>query len=271
MPLTEFQREVARVISPNRGLESHLAGGAVLNRAVGGLRTSEDLDIFHDAFGAGRDAASIVASYAEADSQSLLAAGYQVEWLQRSGGFMRAVVRRGDDHVRLDWAADSAFRFFPAQPDPEFGYCLHRADLATNKILALAGRGEIRDYLDILELDQEYLSLGAIAWAACGKDEGYTPALILDMSNRHARYREIDLATETLSRPVDLKALKLHWIEARERADQLFSELVEAGETIGCLYLDTHLEPVTPNPKSPEFAGMLRHVPSDRGSTPGAP
>jgi 5'-nucleotidase len=53
------------------------------------------------------------------------------------------LIVRGDDHLRLDWCYDSAFRFFPVQPDEEFGYCLHRADLATNKVLALAGRGDV--------------------------------------------------------------------------------------------------------------------------------
>ena len=116
-------------------------------------------------------------------------------------GLFRAVVGRGDDHVRLDWTTDSAFRFFPAQRDEDFGYCLHPADLATNKVLALVGRSEIRDFLDILQLDREYLSLGAIIWAACGKDEGYTPALILELTNRHARYQESDLKGENLVRP----------------------------------------------------------------------
>ena len=34
MPLTEFQRGVARLIAVNRSPESHMAGGAVLNRGA---------------------------------------------------------------------------------------------------------------------------------------------------------------------------------------------------------------------------------------------
>ena len=70
-----------------------------------------------------------------------------------------------EDRLRLDWATDSAFRFFPVLPDEEFGYCLHQADLATNKVLALAGRSEVRDFLDTLLIDRTYLSLGAVIWA----------------------------------------------------------------------------------------------------------
>src|SRR5208282_410560 len=48
MPLTPFQKGVARVLIANRTPESHIAGGAVINRAETGLRFSDDLDIFHD-------------------------------------------------------------------------------------------------------------------------------------------------------------------------------------------------------------------------------
>ena len=87
----------------------------------------------------------------------------------------------------MEWVFDSAFRFFPVQPDPEMGYVLDFWDAATNKVLALAGRGELRDYLDVLQLHRRHLTLGALAWAACGKDIGYTPQFILeDHPVRHA-------------------------------------------------------------------------------------
>src|SRR6266446_3229966 len=205
MPLTAFQREVARVLAANRNPESHIAGGAVINRGENGIRISDDLDIFHDL------AASVAAS-AEADAQALCDAGYAVAWTLRGEAIFRAQVTRGEDRVRLDWTMDSAFRFFPALPDEEFGYCLHQADLATNKVLALAGRSEIRDFLDMLLIDRTYLSLGAVIWAACGKDPGFTPALLLDHTNRHSRYQESDLKGENLARPVDLRELKQQWL-----------------------------------------------------------
>ena len=96
----------------------------------------------------------------EADEILLKEAGYSVQWEMHRGGLFRAVVSRDGEHVRLDWSFDSAFRFFPAQSDEDFGYCLHPADLATNKVLALVGRSEIRDFLDTLQLDEGYLSLG---------------------------------------------------------------------------------------------------------------
>ncbi len=259
MPLTPYQREVARVLAANRSPESHIAGGAVINRGDAGLRFSDDLDIFHDA-------AESVAASAEVDEKALGAAGYAVEWTLRGAGIIKAVVTRGEGRVRLDWTTDSAFRFFPAVRDDDFGYRLHDADLATNKVLALAGRSEVRDYLDILQIDQRFLSLGAVIWAACGKDAGFTPALILDQTNRHSRYQESDLKGENLARPVDLRQLKQRWLEARDRAERLFEHL--PAEELGCLYLDADLNPVTPDPASANFARLIRHQGSVRGAWP---
>jgi hypothetical protein len=259
MPLTPFQKEVARILMANRSPDSHIAGGAVINRQETSLRYSDDLDIFHDT------AASVAAS-AETDAKALQSLGYSVEWTIRNDGHFRAEVGRGSDHVRLDWTADSAFRFFPVQEDEEFGYCLHQADLATNKVLALAGRSELRDFLDILQLDHDYLSLGAIMWAACGKDAGYTPDLLLDLTNRHARYQESDLKAENLARVVDFQELKRQWLAARQRAERFFALL--PSEDLGCLYLDQENRPVTPDPSSPDFAAMRRHKGSVRGSWP---
>jgi hypothetical protein len=117
-----------------------VAGGAVINRDAG-LRVSEDLDIFHDLPVSHGDL-KIVGEHADADGIVLEEAGYS-EWVSRKAVY-KAIVAKGREHVRLDWTTDSAFRFFPVQPDEDFGYCLHMADLATNKVLALAGRAEIR-------------------------------------------------------------------------------------------------------------------------------
>jgi hypothetical protein len=259
MPLSAFQRGVARLLAAHRNPESHIAGGAAINRADASFRYSTDLDIFHDV-------AAMVAGCAEADVRSLQAEGYAVEWNLRQEGFFRAEVSRGPDRLRLDWSTDSAFRFFPVQPDEVFGYCLHPADLAINKVLALAGRTEFRDFLDMLYLDASYLSLGAVVWAACGKDPGYTPALLLDMANRHTRFQESDLKGELLARPVDFKELKRQWLEARERAESLILRL--PADELGCLYLNAANNPVTPNPDSPDFPRLKHHLGSVRGAWP---
>jgi hypothetical protein len=120
--------------------------------------------------------------------------------------------------------------------------------------------------LDILYLDDAYLSLGAVCWAACGKDQGFTPWSLLDQARRNAKFREADLASEYLARPVELPALKQRWLEAAVGAEDLFARLPAA--EVGCLYLDQAGSPITPDPQSPAFPTLVRHFGSVRGAWP---
>jgi hypothetical protein len=266
MPLTGFQRRIARLISANRRAESYVAGGAVLNRADSALRISKDLDIFHDDVPAGQGGSEIIRASAERDARLLEEHGYAIAWQSRRDGHHKATVRMGDEFVRIDWTIDSAFRFFPAQPDEDFGYSLHPADLATNKVLALVGRIEVRDLLDVLQLDNGYLSFGALVWAACGKDPGYAPSQIINLANIHSRYQQADLMVEQLTRQVDIKDLKKQWIDAKDRATNLIDRL--PSDDLGCLYLDQNGSPVTPDPSAGDFHELVRHRGSVRGAMP---
>ena len=259
MPITPFQTEVLRLLAATRSPESHVGGGIAINRAGDSPRFSDDVDLFHNV-------AEAVSAAATADAVVLENAGFQVDWSIQQPSMYRAKIRRGEESVGLDWCFDSAFRFFPIVPDAEFGYVLHRADLATNKLLALAGRSEIRDYIDILHLHQTELSLGAIAWAACGKDEGFNPQSLLAMAKRHVRFRQEDLDREQLRSPLVLRELKQTWIEAVEQAETLFAELPAA--EAGCLYLDGRGTPVNAVPTSAEFASLIKHFGSLHGAWP---
>ena len=259
MPLTPLQKDVLALLAANRQPESHVAGGIAINRSNASPRYSADVDIFHDSVEG-------VVSSAGADATALTQQGYAIEWLLRQPSTHRAQIKRGMDELKLEWCHDSAFRFFPVQPDPEFGYCLHPADLAANKALALAGRMEIRDFIDILYLHETYLSLGAICWAACGKDEGFTPWSLLDFAKRHMKFRAEDLAGEHLAAQLNLADLKDAWLQAVVQAEELFARLPIA--EIGCLYLTPALLPYTPDPASPEFASAIRHFGSVGGAWP---
>jgi hypothetical protein len=182
MPLTHFQREVCRLLAQSRekNSQSYIAGGAALNELLPSSRQSRDIDIFHDTVDA-------LESTWDIDRDLLLQAGYSVNVTRQLTGFVEAEISQNEDAVVLQWARDSAFRFFPLMPHPDFGLTLHPFDLATNKILALVGRLEARDWLDALNCHQQVSPLGLIAWAACGKDEGWNPQLIIDEANRNAK------------------------------------------------------------------------------------
>jgi hypothetical protein len=259
MPLTPFQREVAQLLAAHRNPDSHVAGGAVINRSDDSPRYSADLDLFHDI-------ADSVHSSAEADAATLLEHGFAVQWLLRQPALYRAQLSRATEQLKLEWCYDSSFRFFPVQPDPDFGYCLHAADLATNKVLALAGRSEIRDVIDILYLHDTYLSLGAICWAACGKDQGFTPLSLINEAKRNAKFQETVLASGHLARPITLTDLKQRWLEVTADAEKRFARL--PAHEVGCLYLDHTGSPVNPDPESATFPMLVRHFGSVRGAWP---
>ena len=144
MPLGPFERDVLLRIASNRHPDSFVGGATVLHQSIDSPRSSRDVDIFHDAVGA-------LAAAVEADTAVLRTSGYEVELEPDRETFRRAIVQRGGRQTRLEWVLDSAFRFFPVESDPELGWRLNFWDAATNKALALAGRSELRDWLDASE------------------------------------------------------------------------------------------------------------------------
>jgi len=149
MPLGDFEREVLRLLAVNRNPDSFVGGATVLHQRADSPRTSRDVDLFHDTL------ESLAASIAS-DTAALQAAGYAVELGMPETTFRRALVRRGGQQTKIEWVQDSAFRFFPVEPDLELGWRLNFWDAATNKVLALVGRQEFRDYIDALYLHEHH-------------------------------------------------------------------------------------------------------------------
>ncbi len=236
MPITAFQRRVLSVLAANRSTESHFAGGLVMHVDDESARYSHDFDIFHDA-------AEQVARSSEEDVLSLTQAGYAVrplagEWA-RPATFRKAEISMLAESVEIDWAADSAFRFFPIEPDPLLGWRLHLFDMATNKALALAARTETRDYVDIVELHKTF-PLAAIVWAACGKDPGFSPLFLLNMMKRFARLdpSKLDLIR---ARAIDAHELKRSWLAIAAEAEAQITKLADEQPhvPIGVAFVDT--------------------------------
>ena len=228
MPVTPFQKKIAKLLSQNRTPDSHLAGGAALHFEPRTLRFSNDLDYFHDSV-------ERVASAFAADKALLADAGYSVDIAMNQPGFIRVDVGKGKSSTKIEWAHDSAWRFMPAQKDPDCGYRLHPVDLSINKVLALVGRDEPRDFLDVLEVHREVLPLGCLCWAAAGKDPGFTPHSLLELLRRRGRYRPEDFERLNLNRKVPpLTELKQRWLSATDSAAQWLEG--RKPEELGCLY-----------------------------------
>jgi hypothetical protein len=158
MPLGAFEREVLRLLAVNRrNPDSYVAGATVLNQNPASPRTSKDVDVFHDTI-------ESLAHSADRDIVTLRTTGFEViEAGWRHDTFCRALVRREGKQTRIEWVFDSAFRFFPVEPDPDLGWRLNFWDVAVNKVLAFAGRSEVRDWVDVLHLHRQHLHLGALA------------------------------------------------------------------------------------------------------------
>jgi hypothetical protein len=264
MPLTSFQKNLLTVLAANRSEESHFAGGVLLHVADDSPRYSRDFDIFHDV-------AKEVVRASELDLASLRAAGFAVdpmsgagEW-DRETTFRRAIVRSTDGAVvEVDWAADSAYRFFPIERDERLGWRLHLFDAATNKALTLAARTETRDYVDIVEVTRTY-PLAAICWAACGKDPGFTPLSLLKMMRRFARIDPIEL-DKIRARALDPTALKAAWVATSDDAEARMTALANDRPDIpiGVAFVDSAGQPgwIGDDPD------LMIHAPTIRGCWP---
>ncbi len=232
MALTRFQQTLCRLIAANRieQGEAYVAGGVALNLLAGGSRVSRDIDLFHDSLEA------LDATW-QADRKLLESQGYELRATRERPGYVEAVVGKGAEAVLMQWTRDSAFRFFPLVEHEEFGLVLHPFDLATNKVLALAGRLEIRDWIDMITCHDRIQPLGYLAWAACGKDPGFGPLTILEQAGRSGHYAPAEL--EGLSfdgPPPDLGELSRRWRCMLEEARAMVAVL--PAEQAGTCVLD---------------------------------
>lgn len=227
MPLTPFQTTVLRLLARNRSADSYVAGGIALN-AQHPIRWSADVDLFHDVEEA-------VMRASDADVEILRQAGYDVRSDLWTPGFRRAWVARDDAGVRLEWCRDSAWRFFPIEPDDLLGWKLHPFDALTNKALAMASRAETRDLVDLVAHAGES-PLHAVVWAACTKDPGFGPLLLLNEMRRNSR---VDLAQlREMGAAIEPLMLKTQWLQHSHLAEREIDRAAVAGVEVGLAFVN---------------------------------
>lgn len=208
MPFTSLQRRICQLLA--------------------GDRLSRDIDLFHDTEEA-------VARASESDRRLLEARSFVVRVVRERPSFVEAEVEGEGSVALLQWTRDSAYRFFPLVAHEDFGLVLHPFDLATNKVLALVGRLEVRDWLDVLLCHERLQRFGYLAWAACGKDPGFSPEAILEFAARSSRYTASEVgALEFAGDPPDAAALSRTWRAALAEAHEIVAALppAEAGRCV---------------------------------------
>lgn len=176
--LTPLQEEVAAVIA---GLEEAkdfaLAGGAALIMREQIERKTRDLDFF------GLSAAA-VDRLVPAAEEALRRAGFDVERVISGTGFARLVVQGFGDQTEVDLAADA--RLFPAELGQAGIPLLTSEELAVDKVLAVFGRAEARDFIDLMAMERHF-DLGRLFTLAAEKDRGFDPQVFADMVGRLSR------------------------------------------------------------------------------------
>lgn len=205
--LTPLQKQVAAIVASLAEAEGFaLAGGAALIARGEVQRQTRDLDFF------GLTPAAVDRLVPAVD-RALQNAGLVVRHVQENPGFARLIVESEDDRTELDLAADA--RLFPAEPG-EPAPMLSGQELAVDKVLAVFGRAEARDFLDLAAVEARY-SLDRLFELAAEKDRGFTPEMFAEMAGQFSRLRAEEFGIpsgqyEQLARTV------LHWQEhARSR------------------------------------------------------
>ena len=245
------------MLAAHRDPESYVAGASPLNREA--PRYSDDIDVFHD-----RE--ERVAAAALNDAQVLTAAGYGVAWLRQLPLIYTAEVTRGDAGTRLEWVVDSDYRFFPTVPDATFGYVLHPVDLAMNKILAAAGRRELRDIVDLVSIHATILPLGAVIWAAVEKSPGFTPEGLIAEIRRNANYPAAEWRALHTSVPLDPQDITKRLRAALDDAEAFVARMPT--DKVGLLFLRAG-EVVQPDPQ--RLDDYQTHAGCRRGHWPSSP
>lgn len=254
MPLSRIQSDILRLLAANRDPESYVAGSTPLN--IEAPRFSGDIDVFHD-----RE--ERVSQAAAQDSAVLAGHGYTLEWLRRDPLIYSLTATRGDEATKLEWVVDSDFRFFPTIRDETFGYVLHPADLARNKVAAAYGRREPRDVVDLLTIHDRILPLGAAVWASVGKTLGFTPEGVINEIRRTARYTEADFRRVASDPPIDPGATMIRLREFLGEAEAFVARMPT--EKAGVLFLKDG-RVVQPDPERLEDYEM--HAGQRRGQWP---
>ena len=184
--LTPLQRHVALTVAGLPEAEGFaLAGGAALILRGIVARTTRDLDFF----GADGDAVERLVPVVEA---AIRGEGLAVSTVRRAHGFARLEIASGDAVTELDLAADA--RLFPADVDTTVPM-LSELELAVDKVLAVFGRAEARDFVDLAALVARH-DMETLLGLAHKKDGGFDRALFVEMLHRFDRLRseEFDLA-----------------------------------------------------------------------------
>jgi predicted nucleotidyltransferase component of viral defense system len=154
----------------------YLTGGAALVGFYLGHRETNDLDLFtleneiENGFAIARDVARA------------LDAG--VEAIQTAPDFRRLLVKRGDEAVVVDLVREYVFQLEREKREIGGIRIDSPEEILANKLCALLSRSEIRDLVDVRELEKAGFNFETALSVAQQKDTGLTPAQLAWVLNQ---------------------------------------------------------------------------------------
>ncbi len=153
-----------------------LSGGAALVGFYFGHRETHDLDLFtlDNEIENGFRLVNKVAKELKAD----------VESIQTSPDFRRLLIRRGAEAIVVDLVREYVFQISPEKPIINGIRARSPEEILANKLCALLSRSEIRDLVDVRELEKAGFNLEDALSAAQRKDTGLTAAQLAWVLNQ---------------------------------------------------------------------------------------
>lgn len=201
MPLTKLQLSALEVLKPFRTENTFIGGGAALNQQW--ARISDDLDIFDDR-------RKVLPEQVAPELEKLREAGFSIEIINEDQWMVEAVLRKFGFETKIQWMdePETSRRFFPAILDAEFGYRLHQADAAVNKVLCASRRNSAaRDAVDLVAIVENYAPLGPMIWALAAKDVDIAPPQIIrDIRKNVFGYADDEIRTVRLENEATSRA-----------------------------------------------------------------
>lgn len=215
--LTPFQKRILTAIGHSDLATSfYLTGGTALAVYYLQHRFSEDLDFFAEA----REAMSGVTTIAGEIARDMDAS---VEFTRTFPTFVETFLTHSSgERVKIDFAFDTPFRLLPTEPDPTYGIRVDNAtDMSCNKLAALFGRSEPKDFVDVFFICRELMPFSELYQQANKKHVGMTHYWLAMAMRNVTRVQFLP----RMIKPLELATLQAFFLKL---ADDLMAEISDS-------------------------------------------
>lgn len=214
--LTPFQKRILTALGRSE-LASwfYLTGGTALAIYYLQHRFSEDLDFFAVDKEAVAGVTTTLADVAHSVDAS-------VEFRRTFPTFVECfLTSTTGEHVKMDFAFDSPYRLMPTEIDAEYGIQVDNVvDISSNKLAALFGRIEPKDFVDVYFICRELMPFPELYQYASQKHVGMTNYWLAVAMRNVTKVQLLPRMIKPLSLP-DMQAFFL------ELADELMDSMAD--------------------------------------------